>query len=583
MKWMLTLVASLVVGQGTALAERAATPADATVFIRLVGSVHAELEEAGAAKQIVDLDRIEIGTGSGFVISPHGYVLTNEHVISNSEFAATDGPRKAKFTLKIARIDVCFPPASASARGALTRCFEASVHSSDAALDLAVLFITASDLPYVALGDSDVLRSGQGVEALGYPFGRGLEVGRVAAPDLVPEISISAGTISALRADDNGDRRVLQINSTVNPGNSGGPVVDREGYAVGVIRARVKGDAGIGFAIPINQAKDFLESRGLDSLMPARALAGWERCRFSKGRASPCGCRRVSSRHIAIPIARRERPGRGRRCVADRSRGLAMDRDADRAHTCCRPRRSNVSRSRSERKPDSVARAAARRLLVGPCDWDGCSAATAEIRMQYGILDLGAEKLIARYVGSAEHLAYNESVLRGSLLSLDGQRLMSGDGSVECSTVVASARRCRSAVPQAGLSSLVRHRRVPRFRQRVAVMAAYPARDVDARTRAAALGRRGGSPQQAAAACSSRRGSWRTRLYALRAEWLGVSYAIEGVFVRVGSRLVVQLEVISPEQKRRRWLALCLQTGSKRTSRGAQMTRAVMLRRSSSL
>ena len=52
MKWMLTLVASVVVGQGTALAERAATPADATVFIRLVGSVHAEIEEAGAAKQI---------------------------------------------------------------------------------------------------------------------------------------------------------------------------------------------------------------------------------------------------------------------------------------------------------------------------------------------------------------------------------------------------------------------------------------------------------------------------------------------------------------------------------------------------
>ena len=199
MKWMLTLVASFVVGQGTALAERAATPADATVFIRLVGSVHAELEEAGAAKQVVDLDRIEIGTGSGFVISPHGYVLTNEHVISNSQFAATDGPRTAKFTLKIARIDVCFPPASASARGALTRCFEASVHSSDAALDLAVLFITASDLPYVALGDSDVLRSAQGVEALGYPFGRGLEIGRVAAPDLVPEISISAGTISYIR------------------------------------------------------------------------------------------------------------------------------------------------------------------------------------------------------------------------------------------------------------------------------------------------------------------------------------------------------------------------------------------------
>ena len=82
----------------------------------------------------------------------------------------------------------------------MSRCLEASVHSSDAALDLAVLFISASDLPYVALGDSDIVRTGQGVEALGYPFGRELEVGRVAAPELVPEISTSAGTISALRA-----------------------------------------------------------------------------------------------------------------------------------------------------------------------------------------------------------------------------------------------------------------------------------------------------------------------------------------------------------------------------------------------
>ena len=72
-----------------------------------------------------------------------------------------------------------------------------------------------------------------------YPLVEGLKW-VAAAPDLVPEISISAGTISMLRADDNGNRRVLQINSTVNLGNSGGPVVDREVAAAGVIRARVK-------------------------------------------------------------------------------------------------------------------------------------------------------------------------------------------------------------------------------------------------------------------------------------------------------------------------------------------------------
>ncbi len=271
MKWTLLGAALLMLHVPEARAERAASPADATVFIRLVGSVHAEFEELGTGRQSVDLDRVEIGTGSGFVISPHGYVLTNEHVISNTEINVNDSLRKARITLKVARIEVCFSESSSSTRGG-SRCFDASVHSADASVDLAVLFISASELPYVAFGDSDVLRNGQSVSALGYPFGRALEVGRVSAQDLVPEVSTSQASISALRADDAGVRSALQINGIVNPGNSGGPVIDEHGYAVGVVRARVKGDAGIGFAIPINQAKDFLEARGLDSLMPVRRL-----------------------------------------------------------------------------------------------------------------------------------------------------------------------------------------------------------------------------------------------------------------------------------------------------------------------
>ena len=549
MKWILTLVASLVVGQGAARAERAATPADATVFIRLVGSVHAELEEAGAAKQIVDLDRIEIGTGSGFVISPHGYVLTNEHVISNSEFVATDGPRKAKFTLKIARIDVCFPPASASARGALTRCFEASVHSSDAALDLAVLFITASDLPYVALGDSDVLRSGQGVEALGYPFGRGLEVGRVAAPDLVPEISISAGTISALRADDNGNRRVLQVNSTVNPGNSGGPVVDREGYAVGVIRARVNGDAGIGFAIPINQAKDFLELRGLDALMPAprvrlgalQSLAGKGiAVRFPEGVADTSPLRsRVESDPDAAGIALR----------IDRAVSPWTAKQIERALTGT----SSFERLSVEtRESQTASRTGGAPLLLGRAN--GTAAGSdLPVRMQYGILELGAEKLVARYVGPAEHLAYNESVLRESLLSLDGQRLIAGDpGPVEkLEWSVASASHGVSPLPvpagwvvEPGAPSPCKG-----LPSASAVTAAYPAHDVALALRAAVWDTASVVPQEAAAACSARRGPGGAASYSLRAEWLGVWYSIEGTFIRLGGRQVAQLEVIAPDQK----------------------------------
>ena len=128
MKWMLMMAVCLAIGQGTVAAERAVTPADATVFIRLVGSVHAEIEDIGTGKQTIDLERIEIGTGSGFVISPHGYVLTNEHVVRNSVFSVANGTRKGRITLKVARIDVCFPAADPATGGAPSRCFEASVH-----------------------------------------------------------------------------------------------------------------------------------------------------------------------------------------------------------------------------------------------------------------------------------------------------------------------------------------------------------------------------------------------------------------------------------------------------------------------
>ena len=164
----------------------------------------------------------------------------------------------------------------------------------------------------------------------------------------------------------------------------------------------------------------------------------------------------------------------------------------------------------------------------------------SEIAMQYGILDLGAEKLVARYVGSAEQVAYNESVLRGSLLSLDGQRLMSGEamsadsvewrGTLPAGWVVepGATSPCAALTPWSG------------------VMAAYPARDLTLALRHGTWDAEAVSPQQAAASCSSRRGSLGDSSYARRTEWLGVSYAIEGVFVRAGSRLH-QMEVISTE------------------------------------
>ncbi|HET9360855.1 MAG TPA: trypsin-like peptidase domain-containing protein [Vicinamibacterales bacterium] len=546
MKWTLALAACLVIGQGTAAAERAASPADATVFIRLVGSVHAELEEPGSAKQTLDLDKIEIGTGSGFVITPYGHVLTNEHVIRNTQFDVASGPRKARITLKVSSILVCLPAATAAARGDASPCYNASVHSSDAALDLAVLFV-AADLPYLALGDSDAVRSGQPVDALGYPFGRQLEVGRVAAPDLVPEVSTSPSTISALRSGDAGDRRAVQINGTVNPGNSGGPLVDRDGFAVGVIRARVKGDAGIAFAIPINQAKDFLESRGLESLMPVTRIRLGAMQHFEgKGVAlllpegvddtSPLRSRVESDADggaVALRIDRAVSPWTARQLERELTTTESFEEIA-------------VEASESQ-----MSKAGGAPLLLGRAS--GTLAGRDQpVRMQYAILDLGTEKLVARYVGSAEQLAYNESVLRNSLQSLEGQRLVTGEvepvGKLAWSAGSPSQDALGLPIPSGWVVEPGTISACPGLPRSNGAVAAYPVRDVTFAMRAAVWSTASMMPEQAAAACSARRGSSGAASYALRADWLGVPYSIEGVFVRLGARLV-QLEVISPSQK----------------------------------
>lgn len=539
MKW--TLVAALLIlGAHNAWAQRAEAPADATVFIRLGGSVHAEFEDIGSGRQSVDLERIEIGTGSGFVISPHGYVLTNEHVIRNSEMTLNDGLSKARITLKVAKIEVCFPGSTSSARGGGPRCLDASVHSADAALDLAVLFVSASDLPYVALGDSEVLRNGQGVNALGYPFGRALEVGRVSAPDLVPEISTSRGTISALRADDTGARSALQINGIVNPGNSGGPVVDDRGYAVGVVRARVKGDAGIAFAIPINQAKDFLESRGLDSLMPVRRLRlGPLQTLERKGIA----LRAPEGMNVASPFRSHVASVPESTDVALRiDRGVTPWTTAQLERTLLQTE-SFERLSIEEHQSQNASQVGGARMLLGRASGTGLDSGPA-IEMQYGILDLGGEKLIARYVGPPEQVAYNESVLRSSLLSLDAQRLMTGElvnADVEWERGLLPMPVGWVAEPAApsACAALLRLR---------GVLTAYPAGDVTVALRRGTWDDAAVSTQEAAASCSSRRGSQGDSSYALRVDWLGVSYAIEGVFVHVGSRLV-QFEVIAPDRK----------------------------------
>ncbi len=170
----------------------------------------------------------KVGAGTGFIINPDGYIVTNRHVVADPQAKYTvllsDGQQK-----------------------------QARVVYVDAQWDIAILKIDGDNYPYVALGDSDQLKLGQTVLAIGNALGE-------------YNNSVSVGIISGLNrtieAAGNGQIEklsgVIQTDAAINPGNSGGPLVDLKGEVVGVNVATVRGSENIGFAIPINIVKQIL-------------------------------------------------------------------------------------------------------------------------------------------------------------------------------------------------------------------------------------------------------------------------------------------------------------------------------------
>ncbi|HOP73903.1 MAG TPA: trypsin-like peptidase domain-containing protein [Bacillota bacterium] len=162
------------------------------------------------------------GTGSGFIIRPDGYIVTNEHVIR--------GAQKLEVTLFGGKK------------------FTGKVVGSDPYTDLAVIKIDAKNLPSVKFGDSDKLTPGQWVVAIGNPYGF--------------HDTVTAGIISALGRsleDPNQAGNLIQTDAAINPGNSGGPLVDLSGNVIGINEAIIANAQGLGFAIPSNTAKKIVE------------------------------------------------------------------------------------------------------------------------------------------------------------------------------------------------------------------------------------------------------------------------------------------------------------------------------------
>jgi S1-C subfamily serine protease len=188
--------------------------------IAVVDAVGPSVVSISLGKKSPPSDFAPTGAGSGFVITPDGYIVTNSHVVSDA------GRLQAVFT------DGKHPTAA--------------LIGKDDSTDLAVIHVDASSLPYAMLGDSTKLRVGQLVIALGNPFGF--------------QSTVSTGVISAVGRSLRSQHgrlieNIIQHTAPLNPGNSGGPLLDTHGLVVGINTAIIPLAQGIGFSIPSSTAR----------------------------------------------------------------------------------------------------------------------------------------------------------------------------------------------------------------------------------------------------------------------------------------------------------------------------------------
>ena len=413
----LALAALFVASAGefaVAAAREPRPPGDALAFVRVVADVRVDF---GGVREPLERKNVELATGSGFVAAPSGLVLTSGHVVAEKDpdevFPATEG---ARVRIENRRIEVVVGDESPR------RVFEAWVAAADAELDLAALQVTAADLPYLPMGDSDAAEPGRPVQVLGFPFGRQVEVAR--GGDVMPNATVTAGSLSAAREDDEGDRRFLQTDAVVNPGSSGGPMVDEDGYVVGLVRMKLSKGAtgsGPGFAVTVNVVKDFLEAHGLLAQLPVGRLRpgvmqayDWKRVRLE----APDGFVDTAGSRLRLALGEIE----------------GVDARVFRLPTSLPAEELDDALLRRGEVPGFVPAPAAPRpggavarrgggpaLRLGTAE--GETSEHRPFRVEYAVLAWKDEAVVARYIGHPDAMAFNLSLVRRSLQSLEATAL----------------------------------------------------------------------------------------------------------------------------------------------------------------
>lgn len=176
-------------------------------------------------------EKKQLGSGSGFLISSDGLIVTNRHVVADKdaiyEVQLNNGKK-----------------------------YTAKVLARDAVFDVALVKITASDLPYLSLGNSETLDVGESVIAIGNALGEFKNT---------VSVGVVSGLSRSLVAGDNFGQserldKVIQTDAAINPGNSGGPLLNLRGEVIGINVAVVQGSSNVGFALPINSVKSAIDS-----------------------------------------------------------------------------------------------------------------------------------------------------------------------------------------------------------------------------------------------------------------------------------------------------------------------------------
>ena len=188
-----------------------------------------KLEQTGTSIFLGDSES-KLGLGSGIILTDNGYILTNQHVVGN-------------------KYGNCYVTLENG------KSYNGSVLWADSNIDLAIVKIMANDLDYINLGDSDNIKLAEEVYAIGNPIG--IEFQRTVTKGII------SGINRTIKLSEEGNESymedLIQTDATINQGNSGGPLVNKEGKLIGINTVKITEAEGIGFAVPVNIIKPILE------------------------------------------------------------------------------------------------------------------------------------------------------------------------------------------------------------------------------------------------------------------------------------------------------------------------------------